>query len=77
MSEATTNRPFQIWHYRDAPNDWPALSENGGDEDWIAFVPSGFPYGEPLFVGEGSTFGCCTVERHEVEGGVVLIGCHA
>jgi hypothetical protein len=69
--------PIRIWHYKDAPNDWPALSRNGGDEDWIAFIPDGFAYGVPLFLGEGQVFGCCTVERHIVPGGLVLIGCHA
>ena len=70
------NEPIRIWHFRDAPEEW-QFSDNGGDEDWVAFVPATFTYGPPLFLDEGSTFGCCSVNRYVVDGGVVLIGCHA
>lgn len=66
-----------VWAWEDAPGIYKALSRNGGDEDYIAFVPDDWPYHDPLWLDEGSAFGCCAVERHEVERGHILIGCHA
>lgn len=28
-----------VWAWEDAPADLQALSEHGGDEDWVALVP--------------------------------------
>jgi len=77
---AEERRPIMIWPFDDAPSSLRALSENGGDEDWVAFVPQWLwekkggwiPFLEP-----GTSFGVCNVEEHPVPGGVVLIGCHA
>lgn len=72
-----TERMIRIWEFYDAPKRYQDLSQNGGDEDWVAVLP---PYMEtiPMFFDEGGSFGCCTVERHHLENGeTVLIGCHA
>ena len=31
---------IKVWRFEDAPKKYRALSTNGGDEDWIAFVPA-------------------------------------
>lgn len=68
--------PWLLWPFSDAPVQLQALSQNGGDEDWILVVPAGEQV--PFFAEEGSRFGCCTVEVHELScGRRVLIGCHA
>ena len=64
-----------VWRFDDAPSHYRALSEHGGDEDWLAFVPEGF--GEVPWLRGGSLFGPCEVSMHEVTSGVVHIGAHA
>ena len=71
------SEPIQLWRYGDAPKEYQDLSEHGGDEDWIAFMPDSFSYGWPLFLDEGTSFGCCSVSEHKVEGGTIRIGAHA
>ena len=66
-----------IWKFRDAPEEYQGKSENGGDEDWIAFVPDGMKDDYIGFLEEGSAFGCCCVEEHDVDGGRIYIGCHS
>jgi len=68
-----------IWQFEDAPEEYQSLSRNGGDEDWVAFVPKRLlkEIMIPAFLEEGSSFGCFKVERHEVEDGIILIGCHS
>lgn len=69
--------PIRIWPFDKAPQKWRELSQNGGDEDWIAEVDTGL-IDVPFFLEEGGRFGCCSVEKHEIEKGLtVLIGCHA
>ena len=66
-----------VWRWEDAPEEFKALSTHGGDEDWVAFVPS---FLKDTYIGwmdEGSSFGCCSVSEHEVKNGVVRIGAHA
>lgn len=74
MSEDKT---IKVWRYEDAPKHYQALSTNGGDEDWIAFVPSALE-GEWIgWLEEGTVYGCCCVDEHAVDGGVIRIGCHS
>lgn len=66
-----------VWHFYDAPVEYQRLSTNGGDEDWLAFVPATFA---GHYVGwlESTGFdSCCEPQRFPVEGGVVWIGSHA
>ena len=65
----------KIWTFHTAPNYWQALSPHGGDEDYLAFVPDSME--EPAFLGNGGSFGCCSVSEHKVPGGTVLIGTHS
>lgn len=70
---------IRVYRFSDAPADLRALSNNGGDEDWLAIVPA--DYEERHYISwlqEGSPFGVCTIERHELlDGSAVYIGCHA
>ena len=75
--ECGCDKAIIIWKFRDAPKEFQELSENGGDEDWIAFVPDAFKGKYIGFLEEGSAFGCCTVEEHDVDGGRIYIGCHS
>lgn len=65
---------IRVWKYEDAPEKYRSLSQHGGDEDWLAFVPEGM--GRPGWM-DVPAFGCCDVSAHPVRGGVVYIGAHA
>lgn len=72
-----TGATIRIWRFRDAPSKYQSLSEHGGDEDWVAFVPSKLA-GEWIgWMQEGTSFGCSSVSEHLVKGGVVRIGAHS
>ena len=68
-----------VWRFEDAPKEFRDLSDNGGDEDWVALVP-------PCLVGEwiswldNDAFGCYKVldmKHPSLPGYSVRIGCHA
>lgn len=66
-----------VWRFQDAPPEYRALSDHGGDEDWLAFLPDEVA-GEWIgWMNPGSSFGCCDVSEHRVEGGIVRIGAHS
>lgn len=64
-----------VWYWKDAPVKYKALSPHGGDEDWVAFVPNDIMI--PMWMDEGTPFGCCSVSEHEIDGGTIVIGAHA
>lgn len=65
-----------LWSYFQAPEQYRELSGNGGDEDWVAFVPEGVD--PPYWMADvGFSSGICEVEEHQVDGGTVYIGSHA
>ena len=67
-----------VWAFHDAPAELRALSEHGGDEDWLAVLPAAFREFPPLWMDEGTAFGVCSVSRHELgDGRFVLIGAHS
>lgn len=73
--------PIQVWPFYDAPEEYQNLSTNGGDEDWLAFIPADVweKSGEYIsWMGDGGTpFGVCGTSYYPVSNGVVAIGCHA
>jgi hypothetical protein len=76
MEAAKGSNAIAVYRFHEAPEDLQALSQHGGDEDWLAVIPPGAD--EPLWADEGTAFGCCSVSRHEMTGGwLVLIGAHA
>ncbi len=68
-------RMIKVWRFEDAPESYRRLSDHGGDEDWLAFVPDGMS--QPMWMDTGTLFGCCDVSEHQVFGGRVFIGAHA
>jgi hypothetical protein len=74
--EAEMPEPIQVWRFEDAPAPYQQLSPHGGDEDWLALVPSGVE--QPAWMGSGTPFGWCDVSAHELPDGLtVYIGAHA
>ena len=73
-------KAIQVWQYEDAPDEYKWKSVNGGDEDWIAFIPQEYldKNGDWIpWATEGSPFGCFCVDEIEVKGGKLLIGSHS
>ena len=65
-----------VWSFYDAPGELRALSNHGGDEDWVALVPKDVE--RPSWTASGTSFGCCDVSEHVYEDGrTVCIGAHA
>lgn len=74
-------RHVSVWRYADAPVPLRALSTNGGDEDWLVYVPApaveGFEeFGPPTWVEVMDS--CREPQRIALPGGaVVYVGSHA
>lgn len=71
-----------MWVFRDAPKQYRDLSDNGGDEDYVALIPAGVDTGQSALFNflsdSGSWFGCCCIDEHTLENGdTVYIGSHA
>jgi hypothetical protein len=66
---------IKIWEFDNAPIEYQQLSENGGDEDWVALVVG---YGDqtPLVIEQISS-GLFSLDRYVVEAGTIYIGAHA
>lgn len=72
------NKPIQIWPFKEAPENLRALSQHGGDEDWLALIPPNLAEEWIPWLEEGTSFGCCSVSKHKLkDGSVVRIGAHA
>lgn len=69
------NKTILVWEFYDAPLQYRALSQHGGDEDWLALVPKDYPHNIPWL--EHGTFGVCDITVHECEDGIVYIGAHS
>lgn len=68
---------ISIYKWDDAPQMWRDLSTNGGDEDYIAFVPFGFSaHPDELPFLRWGVFGNF-VDEYKVPGGIILISSHA
>lgn len=66
---------IRVWPFHVAPLEFQQLSYMGGDEDWVAHVPAGWP--KPSWL-DGTTFGIQdTVEFDMDDGSKVYIGCHS
>lgn len=80
MSKDTGVEPaIGLWLFSEAPAQYANLSDNGGDEDWVMFVPDRLA-DHPLVGRLTDSYGFtvdCDPQEHDVEGGVVYIGQHA
>jgi hypothetical protein len=77
MTAIDESKAILVWPFYAAPKEFKALSQHGGDEGWLAFIPNGEPDRLPSWMESGTPFGCCDVEVHTVNGGSVAIGAHA
>jgi hypothetical protein len=70
---------LQLWLFEEAPEKYRMLSENGGDEDWVMFVPDRLEdHRKVVRLIDSTAFDSgCAPEEHDVDGGIVYIGCHA
>ena len=72
-------RPIRVWRFEDANPQLQALSEHGGDEDWLVEVPS--EHVDAIGWGWLTRIDTCnepSVHEHPYEPGwKVLIGAHA
>lgn len=68
---------IRVWSFGDAPEPLQRLSTNGGDEDWLAWVPPTLADAHIAWL-ESGPFGSCTIDRYGLpDGTVVYIGSHA
>lgn len=65
---------IKVWAFDEAPKKYQKLSNNGGDEDWVAFVPDLY---NDRWICWLEHLGCCSTEEHAVVGGTIVIGSHA
>lgn len=68
---------IRVWRFYDAPSEYQALSEHGGDEDWLAHIPFELSDAHLPWI-EGRAFGVCDVSQHTLpDGSRVHIAAHA
>lgn len=73
---------LRVWRFQDAPAELQALSEHGGDEDWLLLIPPDYPHGidwaEVDSCGWNNPFGVCKVSSYPLPNGwEVRIGAHS
>lgn len=72
-----TNPCIRLWRWADAPEKYRRLSQHGGDEDYVAYIPNELQ-DVAYHLDSGSWFGVCDVQLVEqTNGSLVLIGAHA
>ena len=66
---------IKVWQFEDAPKKYQRLSTNGGDEDWIVFVPKEL---EKEFISWLPRIDTCEEpDVFKVARGTIHIGSHA
>jgi hypothetical protein len=74
-----TPEPIKIWAFQDGPEHLRNMSEHGGDEDWIALVPSNYrevEYTKLNLLDRFVRWGVDAVEVHTTPEGDVYISAH-
>jgi len=74
-----SKKPIKIWRFDSAPEKYKNYFDSS-DADWLAFIPSEVlkEEGDYIpFLEEGTSFGCCCVEKKKVKDGEVWLGYHA
>jgi hypothetical protein len=69
-----SNDYIKAWEFSKAPQEYQDYSDNGGDEDWILFVPTGLNCD---FILQKMSNNLFCVDEHLVDGGIIYIGAHA
>lgn len=74
-------KAITMWQFKDAPAILRALSDNGGDEDWLAIVPKSIcEHGLPAFMHSSAFAIDGSLQEHEFPGlpnDVIVISSHA
>lgn len=77
------DKTILVWQWDDAPEAYQELSEHGGDEDWVVFVPQAVlndwagDWLLPSWIGNGKYGPLGWLEEHDIDGGKLFIGAHA
>ena len=67
----------KVWRFADAPKEFQDLSQNGGDEDYLALLPKGLQ-GQDFAWLDCRHFGFCCIDKHELPNGdTIYIGSHS
>ena len=66
---------IKVWPFKSAPEELKALSQAGGDEDWLAVVPNRML--ADYCISWLAWLGSCRTERYPIAGAAVFIGQHA
>ena len=70
-----------IWAFEEAPEELRAMSEHGGDENYIAVRRKGNTLECPIFDWggqfQGGWFGSCSITAHDTAEFEIRIGAHA
>jgi len=64
---------IKIWRFEDAPKEYQDLSEHGGDEDYIAYIPKDLD--DSFWWIEDKLAN--SVDRYEFDTYIIYIGAHA
>ena len=72
------DKTIRVWRFADAPQTLQLLSNHGGDEDWVAWVPPEYAQDSIPWLESGSEFGPCRTSEHDLpDGSTVYTGAHA
>ena len=70
---------IKVWPWENAPEDYKAICSQGGDEDWIVFVPYELrdilEYGLPTWLIKIDTME--EPVMFDVSDGTLFVGCHS
>ncbi len=75
-----TDRTIVVFWYEKACQLWKDICCQGGDEDWIAFVPGEMTGDRIDWMASGTNFGGSSVDEYELpngNGAVLRVGSHA
>lgn len=68
---------IKVYPFDRAPKELRERFGKGGDEDWIAIVPTSL---KDEYIGwlESEAFGCCSIDKHiQLDGSTIYVGNHA
>lgn len=70
------SRVIRVWDYETAHRE--GTCHTVDDADWVAILPPALSGAKIPWMADGTNFGCCGVDVHELpDGGEMHIGCHA
>ena len=70
------NKPIEIWDFYSAPKEYKSMFDDD-DADWLAVIPKRYLKSYIGFLEEGTSFGCCCVDKKKIKDGEIWVGRHA